>query len=139
MKLVGKNITLENVKESKYWDLIAILVWNHYSEERYQDNSCIEIKEQWCGISNIGSLHSNLWNNPDFKEDGFIRTLNYIEIKFKRSDYITYININTDGNIHCFGFYTDKKNEKTPNYHNAQRNLDITNWMLDNGFIEIIE
>lgn len=41
--LKPKNITLERVKQSKYWDLIGIMIWNHYSEFRYQRESMIEI------------------------------------------------------------------------------------------------
>ena len=47
MKLIPKNINLESIKKSKYWDLIAILVWNHYSEKQYQDESMIEFEENY--------------------------------------------------------------------------------------------
>lgn len=51
MKLVAQNITLENVKNSDYWNLIAILVWDHYSEKEEQDESKIKIEESWFGKS----------------------------------------------------------------------------------------
>jgi len=141
MKLVGKNITLENVKKSNYWDLISILVWNHYSEKKYQDESCIEIKESWYGKGEQGSSsHTIQWDNPLYSDEKFIRTLGQIVIVFKRSDYVTYIYIDLGGNVHCFGQYLNNKEEfKVPNYDGIQRNLDITNWMISNGFIEIIE
>ena len=139
MKLTAKNITLENVKKSKYWDLIAILIWNHYSEERYQDNSCIEIEETYYGKGNGVSSWGACWDNPEYKDERFERTLDSVIIIFKRDDYITYIYIHTDGNIKCFGEYTDKEKSRPPYYSGGQRSLDITNWMLDNGFIEIVK
>lgn len=134
MKLITKNITLESVKKSKYWDLIASLVWNHYSEKRYQDESAIEMKEDWFGKALNGSTHSSKWDDPNYSEEGYVRTLNAIVIKFTRTDYVTYIYIHADGNIYCFGKYTDEeKNKKSPNYN--YRNLDLTNWMIENNLI----
>lgn len=137
MKLVSKNITLENVKKSNYWDLISILVWNHYSEKKYQEESNIEIKELWCGIGNGGSSHSDKWSDSSYTEEGYKRTLQAIVITFKRSDYMTYIYINTHGNIDCIGSYVNDINRAGPKYYTP--NLKITNWMISNGFIEIIE
>lgn len=141
MKLKARNITLENVKKSNYWKLISILVWNHYSEKRFQEESKIDIKEDWYGKCNNGGSYAQRWNNPNFSEEGYVRTLNSIVITFTRNDYITYIYIHVDGNIHCFGKYTNKKDieeYKRPNYTGAERNLDITNWLLENNFISII-
>lgn len=138
MKLIPKNITLENVKKSKYWELIAILEWNHYTEKQYQDESKITIEESWYGKGEdgISSSHSNLWDDPDYTQKGFIRSLRTIRIIFTRSDYITHINININGNISCYGIYTNGNDRKIPYYTGAQRNLDLTNWMIDNNFID---
>ena len=141
MKIVANNITLESVKQSKYWDLIAILVWNHYSEEKYQDESMIEFEENYYGFSEGVSSHSKNWNDSNYTEFGLIRKLSNILITFKRSDYITYIFIHTNGNISCFGKYinclTEEKKDKSPNYSGAQKNLNITNWMIENKLCEI--
>lgn len=140
MKLIAKNITLENVKLSTYWNLIAILVWNHYSEERYQEESAIEITEDWYGKCSSGGSYSDFWNDPNHFEEGHVRTLNAIVIKFTRSDYETYIYIYVDGNINCFGFYTkrdEQGNLKSPHYEGRDRNLDLTNWMMENSFIDV--
>lgn len=135
---IKENITLENVKKSKYWDLISILVWNHYAEKKFQDESMIEIKESYCGKSINGSsiMFSSDWNNPDYTEDGYERTLNAIKIIFTRSDYITYISITTNGRVHTNGIYTDKTKTTQPHYSGAQRSIDITNWLLENKFVE---
>lgn len=141
MKLIPKNITLENVKKSNYWDLIAILVWNHYTEKHYQDESKITMEESWYGKGEnclSSSSYSSLWNNPNYTEKGFIRTLRTVRIIFERSDYITYININSiNGNVSCYGIYTNKDCTKQPYYAGIQSNLDIVNWMIENNFIEI--
>lgn len=137
MKLIPQNITLENVKKSDYWNLIAILIWNHYSEKKYQDDSSIKIEEDWYGKCNSGGNYSIYWNDPNHFEEGYIRTLDSIKITFKRSDYITYIYIHCDGNINIFGLYSDKSKESSPYFQGSQRNLDITNWMIKNNFINI--
>jgi len=139
MKLVPKNITLENVKKSTYWKLISILVWNHYSELKYQEESAIEITEDWYGKCSSGGSYASKWDTPGYFEEGYVRTLNAIVIKFTRSDYVTYIYIDTTGNISCFGIYTDeeKGKSKSPHYEGSQKNLDITNWMIENNFIDI--
>jgi len=45
VKLIPQDITLEKIKQPNYWDLMAIIIWNHYSEEKYQDESKIKIEE----------------------------------------------------------------------------------------------
>ena len=140
MKLQANNITLENVKKSNYWDLIAIIVWNHYSEKPFQDESKITIEESWYGkgINDNSTSHSNNWNNPNYTVKGFIRSLRTIRIILTRNDYITHININVNGNVSCYGIYIDENKAKTPYYAGAQSTLDITNWMLKNNFLQLI-
>ena len=139
MKLQAKNINLESIKKSNYWDLIAILVWNHYSEKSYQDESMIKIEENYCGYSENEICYSSKWDEPNYTEPGLIRTLDNILITFTRTDYITYIFIHSNGNISCFGKYTDgKRGEKSPNYLGSQRNLSITNWMIENNLIDYV-
>ena len=67
MKLQAKNINLESIKKSNYWDLIAILVWNHYSEKSYQDESMIRIEENYYGYSENVTSHNIKWNNPNYR------------------------------------------------------------------------
>ncbi len=75
MLKVTNKLTLENVKKSNYWDLISYIVWNHYSETRYQDETLIEIKENWYGKGENGnSSHNNYWNNADYTELNYKRT-----------------------------------------------------------------
>ena len=138
MKLVAQNITLENVKNSDYWNLIAILVWDHYSEKEEQDESKIKIEESWFGkLSKFpgGGSYSSKWNNPNYSEEGAVRTLNGIVITFTREDYTTYIYLHVDGNVNCFGVYSDKSITKAPHYGGLGRNVDITNWLMKNNFI----
>ena len=135
MELVAHNITLENVKNSDYWNLISILVWDHYSEIEHQDESKIKIKESWFGKFPGGGSYSNKWNDPNYSEEGSVRTLNAIVITFEREDYTTYIYLYVDGNINCFGMYSDKSLKKTPHYEGLSRNLDITNWLMKNNFV----
>ena len=143
MELISQNITLENVKKSDYWNLIAILVWNHYSEKQYQDESMIEFEENYRGVSNGCSSYGKKWDDPNYTEPGLTRELSSILIIFKRTDYVTYIFIHIDGNITCFGKYinclTEEKKNKSPNYAGSQRNLSITNWMIENNFINVID
>lgn len=135
---IKENITLENIRKSNYWDLIAMLVWNHYSEEKYQDESAITITEKWYGKCIGGSSHSSEWNNFNYFIKGYVRTLMSIQIKFTRSDYITYIDITTDGNIYCHGYYTNKNEDGYPNYSTACRNINKTNWLFENNLVNII-
>lgn len=135
MELVAHNITLENVKNSDYWNLISILVWDHYSEIEHQDESKIKIQESWCGKFPGGSSYSSKWDDPNYSEEGSVRTLNAIVITFEREDYKTYIYLYVDGNINCFGMYSDKSVEKAPHYGGMRRNLDITNWLMKNNFV----
>lgn len=131
------NITLENVKNSNYWELIALIVWNHYREEKYQDESSIKITEDWYGKHKSGGSYNIKWNNPEFKEEGYVRTLYSIQIEFTRNDYITYIDIKVEtGNISYFGIYTDKSKKRSPNY--SPSNINLMNWMLENKFIELV-
>jgi len=137
MKLIPNNITLDNIKKSNYWDLISILIWNHYSETRYQDESMIEISEQWYGQGEKGSSsHNNSWNNPNHKEKDFERTLGYILIKFKRSDYESSIFINVrNGNIQLYAVYVDKTIKKSPYFYYGT--TDVINWMLENNLLKL--
>lgn len=137
-KLTPNNITLEKIKNSNYWELIALVVWNHYRESRYQDESLIEITEDWYGkrIDGHGSAGGNVWQNENHQEKDYVRTLQYIEIKFARTDYNTYILINVeDGNIRVYGIYNDKNNHKSPTYNFGS--LDVTNWMIDNDLLRL--
>ena len=135
MKLVAQNITLENVKKSDYWNLISILVWNHYSELEHQEESKIKIEESWFGKFPGGGSYSYKWNDPNYSEEGSVRTLNAIVITFAREDYTTYIYLYVDGNINCFGMYSDKSVKNVPHYEGLRRNLDITNWLMKNNFV----
>ena len=135
MKLVAQNITLENVKKSDYWNLISILVWNHYSELEHQEESKIKIEESWFGKFPGGGSYSYKWNDPNYSEEGSVRTLNAIVITLEREDYTTYIYLYVDGNINCFGMYSDKSVKKVPYYEGLRRNLDITNWLMKNNFV----
>ena len=135
MKLVAQNITLENVKKSDYWNLISILVWNHYSELEHQEESKIKIEESWFGKFPGGGSYSYKWNDPNYSEEGSVRTLNAIVITFAREDYTTYIYLYVDGNINCFGMYSDKSVKNVPRYKGLSRNLDITNWLMKNNFV----
>ena len=130
------NITLDNIKNSDYWELIALVVWNHYREKKYQIESNISFKEEWYGKTNGASSHHNRWNDPNFIKPPFIRTLRSIVIEFKRTDYITniYINVET-GNIYVYGYYTDTEKKALPNY--IIRTLDIVNWMLKNNLLKL--
>lgn len=138
IKPIKENITLENVKNSNYWDLIAIIVWNHYSEKRFQDESQIEIKESWCGksVDRSSTSFSSSWDNPDYVEEGWIRTLHAVKIIFTRSDYVTHININVSGNVSVWGFYVNKEKKEQPNYGGLHQVINIVNWLLQNNFVK---
>lgn len=137
MKLIAtKNITLENVKKSNYWELIALVVWNHYREKKYQDESKVQIIEQWYGKSNGCSSHSDQWNNPNYSENKFVRTLDKIKIIFTRSDYTTFIGIDVEtGNVSYYAIFNDKNNDRTPNLY--PQSIDLMNWMLEHDFIQL--
>ena len=137
MKLVPNNITLERVKNSNYWELIARIVWNHYREERYQDNSMVSFQEEWYGKQENGSSNSDDWNNPDYTEKDYVRTLGDIKITFTRTDYVTHIYINVEtGNIMYFGVYTDKEKTNQPCHHSAQA-VQLMNWMLEHNLLSV--
>lgn len=140
-KLIAKEITLENIKKSNYWELIAILVWNHYSDLEYQNESSLDFSENWYGEGedNQSSSNSSLWNDPLHSEIGYTRKLLSIKITLKRPDYISYIHIYTSGRIYCLGRYTDENKKCRPNYSGNSRNLDLTNWLFQNNFITILE
>lgn len=136
---IKENITLENVKKSNYWDLIAILIWNHYSEKRFQDESKIEITESWYGKrGDSSSYFSKDWDNPDYTEEGYERALYGVKIIFTRSDYITHIMLTTSGNIYTGGYYVDKSKTSQPIFSGSQRAMDIVNWQLQNNFVKFI-
>lgn len=40
-------------------------------------------------------------------------------------------------NVGCYRIYKENKHPRQPEYVGAQRNLDITNWMIQNNFIKI--
>lgn len=139
MITVNKNeLTLENVKKSNYWDLIALIVWGHYTDQKFQEDSKITISEKWYGVGECGanSYHTDEWNNPDFKKDGFVRTLQSIKIHFERNDYNTHIGLDLSGTINYFAL--SNETHKTVNLQNYN-SLAITNWMLENNFFEIKE
>lgn len=135
LKAISKNITLENVKKSNYWDLIAMIVWNHYSEKERQDESMVEISEDWCGKTKGGSSHGKIWQDPSYTDGIHTRTLDKICIKFSRTDYITYIYINVStGEISWYGLYTDKDKHDQPRF-SCFKNIEMTNWLWSNNFI----
>ena len=129
-------ITLRSVKRSKYWDLISILVWSHYSEAKFQDPKMIKIKEVWYGKTSSGGSYSRNWDEPDYKADGCERTLSGIEIEFTRSDYTTHIRIDREtGAVHSFGLYNNQE-AKQVNFSNGN-SLTVANWMLDHNFFKV--
>lgn len=139
-KLIPNNITLEKIKKSNYWELIALVVCNHYRETKYQDENLVEISEDWYAVhvSGNGDTWSSKWKDPKYKEEGYIRTLIAIFIQLKRNDYITNIIINTiNGNISVNGYYLDEHEINNPTYRYC--NLDVTNWMLDNNLLKFEE
>lgn len=137
MKLTPTDqITLENVKKSDYWELISIIVWNHYKDKKYQDESMISFEEHWCGVSPIETSYNQKWNDPSHKELGYIRSLYCIAILLKRSDYLTRISIYKDsGNVFIVGKYTRNDIKSSPYY--SYGTVDVCNWMLKNGFLKI--
>lgn len=139
MELIAKNITLENIKKSNYWDLIAILIWNHYRDEEEQDESAITMDEQWYGLNKTGSSSSHRvkWNNPSYKEPDYTRTLYSIKITFVRTDYTTYIDIKLDGTVVCIGRYSDPTKKGYLSY--SYSSLDVVNWLCKNDFISVID
>lgn len=140
MKLIPTNkITLENVKKSNYWKLISIVVWNHYIEEKYQDESMITIEESYYGKARNGggtSSHGDKWNNAEYTEEYYIRVLGSVVITFKRSDFTTFFYINVEtGNLNYFGFYNDKDKKGSPAF--SPKPIYICNWLLENKFLTI--
>lgn len=135
---IKENITLENVKKSDYWNLIAILVWGHYSEKKYQNEDDIEISESWYGKNSVSSSYHPRWNNPNHSEKAYVRTLDFILIKLATKYHTTHITISMKGNISCYGFYYDKEEKTMPTYNSAQRNIEKTNWLLKNNFLKVI-
>lgn len=135
---IKENITLENVKKSNYWDLLAILIWNHYNDPKYQEGVEIQIYENWYGVGIASESHSAKWDSPGYSEGGYVRTLNSIVIKLIRSDYTVFIHIRTSGNITCYGFYNRKEEQKQPYFSGIQRNMEQTNWLLQNNFVEVV-
>lgn len=135
MKLEVGNITLEKVKESNYWELIALLVWNHYREERHQDESKISFSERYIGKSEDGFIYDDKWNNPDYFQEGYTRTLNSVRIIFKRTDYITRIHIGVEnGSVHVIGERLEGPERVNYNNYNYLR---VSNWMLEHGFYKL--
>ncbi len=140
MKLIPTdNITLDNVKKSNYWKLISIVVWNHYIEEKFQDESMLTFGESYYGKAKNGggtSSHGDKWNNTEYTEEYYTRTLSSIVITFKRSDTTTYFYINVEtGNLTFFGFYNDKDKNGSPTW--SHKPLHICNWLLENDFLTI--
>ena len=85
--LKPNNITLESVKKSNYWNLIGILIWNHYSEKRFQDESMIKIYESWYGQGEEGSSSYSIhWDNPEYKEKDSDKSLDSKEKQSKESE-----------------------------------------------------
>ena len=139
ISLNKENVTLKNVKNSDYWALLAIIIWGHYSEEKYQDESKVSFTEKYYGKGYTGiKSFSSLWDDPSYNKEGFTRTLRSIRIKFERSDYNTYIHIPVDTEeVLYYGMYLDRSEDKSSPRFGTNKNLRITNWMLDNGFYQI--
>lgn len=133
MKLVPtKNITLENVKNSDYWSLLSICVWSHLKEERFKEESRISFSEGWYGKGGPGhSRHGREWNDPNYSLEGYTRTLKKITITYKEIDKSTDIIINPEtGNISKFSSSVGDVG--------INKNVEICNWLLDNGFLTIV-
>jgi hypothetical protein len=127
---------LSNVRKSNYWDLIALIVWSHYSEPERQDEKMIKIKENWYGKTSSGGSYSRKWDNPSHTEEGHVRTLSGIEIEFTRSDYTTHIRMDSEnGALSYFAMRTDPPHKEVnlTNYNS----LAIVNWMLNNHFYKL--
>jgi len=134
-----KNINLENVKNSNYWKLISLLVWNHYIEPEYQNEDQIQITEVWRGENSDGSVTScnQYWADPNYSEKYLTRTLSSVKITITRPDYVTYIYIGVDASIRIYGKYTiENKSISQPQYKHSFT-LDVINWLLENKFIEV--
>jgi hypothetical protein len=135
-----EKITLSNVKKSNYWDLLALIVWNHYSEERFQDESMVDISEQWHGLADDGngSYSSSHWQNKNHTQEGYTRTLESIQIKLTRSDYIARINLTIgSGAVHFYAHSVLEEENFKHRRLNVYNSLAITNWMLTNEFFKI--
>lgn len=133
-----ENITLENVKKSNYWELIALIVWNHYREKKYQNEKDIIISENYYGKhpTNGSRSYCSDWASPSYTEKDYIRTLGSIVIQFERSDYTTYIYLSVEtGNVSYFGIYKDKTETRSPQYTGAST-IQVMNWMLEHEFIK---
>lgn len=133
---ISNNISLENLRSSDYWKLVSIVVWNHYSEEKFQNDGDIDLKEVWYGKSIEGrsSNHSESWDSEDYSLDGYVRSLHAVRVILRRLDYCTYINILHTGDVTVFGKYNDHRS-KSPSY--SYSGLKVTNWMLENGFLKV--
>ena len=138
LKINTQEITLENVKKSSYWDLISYIVWSHYSEERFQDDSKITITERFYGKRSSGGSYGAVWQNPNYTQAECVRTLNAIEIQFERSDYTTYISLYVEDKapiISARAYYNEghEKKHKEVNLTNSNY-LKVCNWMLKHKF-----
>lgn len=111
------------------------MIWNHYSEAKYQDESMIAIYESWYGQGKNGSSnHSKYWDNPEHKEEGYERTLGYIQIDINRTDYESTIYINVrNGNVSIHAVYVDREIKRQPIFYYGT--TDVTNWMLENNLL----
>tara|TARA_R110000772_G_scaffold154835_2_gene265883 strand:- start:278 stop:700 length:423 start_codon:yes stop_codon:yes gene_type:complete len=132
-----EQITLENVSNSNYWDLIGLIIWSHYSEKHHQDDSMISFEEKWYGKRNndSGGQYSPDWKNPSHKAEGYTRTMTGVVIKFKRPDYTARITISLNGCVHHFGI--ENSDDRKTVHFNKHNSLAITNWMLSNDFCMI--
>jgi len=131
-------ITLKNVKKSDYWNLIALIVWNHFSEKTFQNENLIQITEEWFGVSKDGKyyLTGPQWNSRTYTFKDFKRTLCCIKLTLTRHNYTVYIKIYTDGNITHSAQYNQVSTPYTPQFY--PKALDLMNWCIKNNFLNLV-
>lgn len=138
IKVNKSQITLENVRNSDYWGLISLIVWNHYSEKKHQEGYKISFEEEWYGkaTNNSGSQHSENWKNPSYTVPNYIRTMSGITIRFEREDYSVRIKLSCEsGCIHSSGRYNVKETGERGRLKLQTYNImQISNWMLKHNF-----
>lgn len=137
LQVIEESYTIEHVLDSDYWGLIAILIWEHYSEKNRQDPNKITVTEKWYGKASWGSSHNSNWQDPNHTEKDYTRTLSGIIITFKGSDYTAHIKLSVSGNVATNAYYNSKNEDAKPFFYGPERNLDITNWLINNNFIKI--
>jgi len=113
-----KEFNKETVTNDIAFEIFAIAgCWNHYREEKHKSKG-FEATEKFYGQGKGSRLHSDSWNNPNYTQEGYVRTyqgLWLIPNKITAHQF----SLDKDGSVTCW---------------NIHKKGDLRGWSLETGY-----